>query len=72
MPLVPYSRVPLLLAVGAVRSMPVVENDEIRIGKVMRVHASFDHRLLDGSHAAIMSRVIKDYMENPFERFGEF
>jgi pyruvate/2-oxoglutarate dehydrogenase complex dihydrolipoamide acyltransferase (E2) component len=68
-PLVPYSRVPLLLAVGAVRAVPLVERDEIRIGRVMRVHATFDHRLLDGSHAAVLARVITAHMERPFEHF---
>lgn len=68
-PLVPYSRMALLLAVGAVRSVPVVDAGEIRIGQVMRVHATFDHRLLDGSHAAVLARVVTDYLEHPFERF---
>ena len=68
-PLLPYSRVPLLLAIGAVKAVPLVDAGEIRIGHVMRVHATFDHRLLDGSHAAVLARVITDYMEHPFERF---
>ncbi|MFO0695170.1 MAG: 2-oxo acid dehydrogenase subunit E2 [Polyangiales bacterium] len=68
-PLVPYSRVPLLLAVGAIKDEPVVEDGEIRPGKVLRLHATFDHRLIDGFHAAVMSKVLKRVMENPFEHF---
>lgn len=68
-PLVPYSRVPLLLAVGAVRAVPLVDDGQIRVGQVMRVHATFDHRLLDGTHAAVLARVITQHMEHPFEHF---
>ncbi|MCS6915134.1 MAG: 2-oxo acid dehydrogenase subunit E2 [Myxococcales bacterium] len=69
-PLVPYSRVPLLLAVGAVRQAPVVEEGAVRVGHIMRVHATFDHRLLDGTHAAIMARVVRTWFERPYEHFG--
>ena len=68
-PLVPYSRVPLLIALGAVQDAPVVEDGEIVVGKTMRVFATFDHRVLDGAHASKMVRVLKEYMEHPFERF---
>lgn len=68
-PLVPYSRVPLLLAVGAIKDEPVVEDGAIRPGKIMRLHATFDHRLIDGFHAAVMSKVLKRVMENPAEHF---
>ena len=69
-PLVPYSHVPLLLALGAVKEAPVVEDGKIVVGKVMKVHATFDHRLIDGHHAAIMSRCLKRYLEDPFTNFG--
>lgn len=69
-PLVPYSRVPILLAVGAVKDEPVVEAGAVVPGKVMRVHATFDHRLIDGFHAAIMSRVLREWLESPYESFG--
>ena len=68
-PLVPYSRVPILLAAGAVKEEAVVENGKIVVGKIMRVHATFDHRFIDGFHASVMSRVMRKWMENPFEHF---
>jgi pyruvate/2-oxoglutarate dehydrogenase complex dihydrolipoamide acyltransferase (E2) component len=68
-PLVPYSRVPLVVAVGAVTDEPVVERGEVVPGKVMKVCASFDHRLLDGAHAAIMVRTLRAWMEHPFDHF---
>jgi len=65
-PLMAYSRTPLLLAVGAVTDEAVVEDGEIRPGKVMRIHATLDHRLLDGKHAARLSRVIRETLEDPY------
>jgi pyruvate dehydrogenase E2 component (dihydrolipoamide acetyltransferase) len=69
-PLVPYSHVPLLLALGAVQREPLVDGDDITIGRVLRVYATFDHRVLDGSHAARMAAVLKEWFENPEEHFG--
>ncbi|MFT5680501.1 MAG: pyruvate/2-oxoglutarate dehydrogenase complex dihydrolipoamide acyltransferase (E2) component [Myxococcota bacterium] len=70
-PLVPYSRVPLLLAVGAIQKTPMVtDDDEIEIVKTMKLFATFDHRLFDGSHAAKMSRMLKAWFEDPETHFG--
>jgi pyruvate dehydrogenase E2 component (dihydrolipoamide acetyltransferase) len=68
-PLVPYSRVPILLATGAVAEQPVVEDGKLVVGKVMRINATFDHRIIDGFHAATLSRVLRAWMEHPFEHF---
>ncbi|HEX2571729.1 MAG TPA: 2-oxo acid dehydrogenase subunit E2 [Polyangia bacterium] len=68
-PLVPYSRVPILLAVGAVREQPVVEQGRLTVGQVMKISATFDHRFIDGVHAAAMARVLRQWMEHPFEHF---
>lgn len=68
-PLVPYSRVPILLALGAVRDQPVAENGQVVVGKVMKVNATFDHRFIDGLHAAIMSKVLHEHMARPYEHF---
>jgi pyruvate dehydrogenase E2 component (dihydrolipoamide acetyltransferase) len=68
-PLVPYSHVPILLAVGAVQEQPIVEDGVVKVGKIMRVNATFDHRFIDGFHAAVMSRVLRAWLEDPFEHF---
>lgn len=68
-PLVPYSRIPLLLAVGEIKDTPVVRDGEIVIRKLMRISATFDHRVLDGMHASVMSKVMKQWMEHPFDHF---
>ncbi len=68
-PLVPYSRVPIVLAMGAVLDAPVVEDGQVVPGRVMKVCATFDHRILDGAHAAIMVRTLREWMEDPFAHF---
>ncbi|MGZ3441048.1 MAG: 2-oxo acid dehydrogenase subunit E2 [Polyangia bacterium] len=70
-PLVPYSRVPILIATGAVKDVPVVEDGKIVPGKIMRVNATFDHRFIDGFHASVMSRVLREWLEHPFEHFDK-
>jgi pyruvate/2-oxoglutarate dehydrogenase complex dihydrolipoamide acyltransferase (E2) component len=68
-PLVPYSRVPIVLAMGAVLDAPVVEDGRVVPGRVMKICATFDHRILDGAHAAIMVRTLREWMEDPFSHF---
>lgn len=69
-PLVPYSKVPLLLAVGSVQEEPVVENGQVVAGKVLRCFATFDHRVLDGMHASRMARTVRRIFEDPEAGFG--
>jgi pyruvate dehydrogenase E2 component (dihydrolipoamide acetyltransferase) len=69
-PLVPFSRVPILIAVGAVADEPVVEGDRVVPAKVFGLHATFDHRFIDGYHAATMSRVLRERLEDPERYFG--
>ena len=70
-PLVPYSKVPLLVALGALKKVPVVnDQDEIVIQKQMGLYVTFDHRVLDGSHASKMSTVLHKWFEDPYTHFG--
>ena len=68
-PLVPFSRVSILIAMGEVEEVPVVDAGAVGISKVMRLFATFDHRVVDGVHAAKMVRIVRDWLEHPFERF---
>jgi pyruvate/2-oxoglutarate dehydrogenase complex dihydrolipoamide acyltransferase (E2) component len=61
--------VPIVLAMGAVLDVPVVEDGKVVPGRVMKVCATFDHRILDGAHAAIMVRTLREWMEDPFAHF---
>ena len=66
-PLMAHSRTPILLAVGAVRDAAVVDDGSLAVGKVMGIHATLDHRLVDGRHAALLARHITRVLEHPFE-----
>jgi pyruvate/2-oxoglutarate dehydrogenase complex dihydrolipoamide acyltransferase (E2) component len=69
-PLVPYSRVPLLLAVGKVGEEAVVRDGVVVAARMLRLFATFDHRILDGSHAARMSKTLHRIFADPVAAFG--
>jgi len=54
-----------ILAVGAIRDVPVVENGEIVPGKRMKVTLSSDHRVVDGAKAASFLNTLRQMLENP-------
>ncbi len=54
-----------ILAVGATEKRAVVINNEIKIANMMTITLSADHRLVDGSTAAIFMQKLKNYIENP-------
>ena len=56
-----------ILAVGATRDEPVVEDGTLAVGTLMRVTLSVDHRPIDGSTAAEWMRAFVDVIENPLE-----
>ena len=68
-PLVPYSRVPLLLALGAIRETPIVRDGAVTTAHTMKVCATLDHRVLDGAHAAVMAQTLREWIEDPFAHF---
>jgi hypothetical protein len=65
-PLVAYSRAPIVVAPGLVSDEPVVEGDRVVPGKVMVLNATLDHRVIDGAHAAALARALRDVFEDPF------
>ncbi len=54
-----------ILAVGAVKKVPVIEEDQITIGQRMKLTLSSDHRVIDGAAAALFMRDLKKRIENP-------
>lgn len=52
-----------ILGVGAVVKRPVVINDAIAIRSMMYLSLSFDHRVMDGAHADVFLRNVKDILE---------
>lgn len=53
-PLVPYSRVPLLITLCSASKKAWVVNDEIKIRTILPVCITYDHRFMDGAQAAQM------------------
>ncbi len=54
-----------ILAVGKIKETPIVENSEIKIGHVMKMTLSSDHRVVDGSIASGFLKSLKENLENP-------
>jgi pyruvate dehydrogenase E2 component (dihydrolipoamide acetyltransferase) len=54
-----------ILAVGAIKDVPVVEGERIVPGKVMRMTLSVDHRVFYGATAAQFMAEVKRLLENP-------
>lgn len=65
-PLAPYYRVPVLLLVGGVRDAPTVVGGQVAVRPVITLTATFDHRYVDGFHAAKLASAVREYCENPF------
>jgi pyruvate/2-oxoglutarate dehydrogenase complex dihydrolipoamide acyltransferase (E2) component len=70
-PLVGYSRAPIVIAAGAITDEPVVDGGRVVPGKVMRLNATFDHRVIDGSHAAVLAAAMRQVIERPWETCGD-
>jgi pyruvate dehydrogenase E2 component (dihydrolipoamide acetyltransferase) len=54
-----------ILAVGAIKDVPVVDSGRIVPGKVMRMTLSVDHRVFYGATAAQFMAEVKRLIENP-------
>lgn len=54
-----------ILAVGAIHDAPVVKKGKLRVGAVMRVTLSADHRAIDGATAAEWMKAFVALIEHP-------
>jgi pyruvate dehydrogenase E2 component (dihydrolipoamide acetyltransferase) len=68
-PLVPFSRVPILFAIGEARDQVLVEEGRPVVARTMSVNATLDHRVIDGFHAARIAGVLREWIENPDSHF---
>ncbi len=69
-PLVPMSRVPIVVLVGEVQRRPWVEGDRIVARPVAILGCTFDHRLLDGARAGKMAALLRRIVEDPEAYLG--
>ena len=61
----PFARVPLYVAVGAVRDAAMVVDGEVAVRPRMVVVATADHRLVDGGHAGRLAALIRALLADP-------
>lgn len=54
-----------ILAIGAIRDVPVVQHGEIVPGKRMKITLSCDHRVVDGAMGAKFLQTLRHYLEEP-------
>jgi pyruvate dehydrogenase E2 component (dihydrolipoamide acetyltransferase) len=54
-----------ILAVGAIREAPVIEDGEVVPGKRMKITLSSDHRVVDGATAAQFLQTLRNMLETP-------
>ena len=54
-----------ILAVGAVRKVPVVVDDDVKVGQRMNLTLSCDHRVVDGALGAQFLGEVRRLLENP-------
>ena len=54
-----------ILSVGAIISKPVVRNEQIVIGNVMKLTLACDHRSVDGVTGSLFLQTLRNYIENP-------
>ena len=54
-----------ILAVGGIRQVPVVKNNQVVPGNTMKITLSCDHRVVDGATGAAFLQTLKQFLENP-------
>jgi pyruvate/2-oxoglutarate dehydrogenase complex dihydrolipoamide acyltransferase (E2) component len=64
-PLVTFTRVPIILLVGAVEDRPMAQDGKVVVRPMMSLTATLDHRIIDGFQAGRMASEMKRYLENP-------
>ena len=64
-PPTPFARVPLYVAVGAIRDMVFAIDGKPEVRKGLTITATLDHRFVDGFQAATVARAFRSYFEDP-------
>lgn len=69
-PLIGWAHTALLILVGEVAKRPAVIDDRVVVRPMLTLGATFDHRVLDGWHASVLAKSVKETIENPLKRLG--
>lgn len=62
---VPFARVPLYIAVGAVQDAVVAVDGKVVVRPQVLLGATADHRLIDGAHAGRIAQIMRDLLADP-------
>lgn len=65
-PFTPFAGVPLLVLLGAAKPRPAVLDGELVVRPLLTITATIDHRFLDGAQGAVIAKVIREQLENPW------
>jgi pyruvate dehydrogenase E2 component (dihydrolipoamide acetyltransferase) len=63
-PMINYPNV-AILGILKIRDTPIVEDGQIKIGKIMPFSLVFDHRVVDGAEAVMFGNTLIKYLEDP-------
>ncbi len=55
-----------ILAVGSIMAKPVVDGEQLKVGRLAKLTMSCDHRVIDGALAAQFLNELKASLENPW------
>ena len=69
-PLVPATRVPVVLLLGEIAERPVARKGVVVAAPCMTVGCTFDHRVLDGFQAGKLARVVRACLDDPLKEIG--
>ncbi len=64
-PFTPVARCPLIATVTKVRQRPWVVDGRVEPRPILRLCGTFDHRIIDGYHAAEISTEVEELLERP-------
>ena len=64
-PFTPVARCPLIATITKVRQRPWVVDGRVEPRPILRLCGTFDHRIIDGYHAAEISTEVEELLERP-------
>jgi len=64
-PIAPYTRIPIVIAVGTPEKRCVVKSDQMVVARQVDLGMHFDHRLVDGIQIAGLLKSLRKYLVDP-------
>ena len=54
-----------ILGIHMIKDWPVIEDGQVKVGKILPISLSFDHRVVDGAEAVKFANAVMKYLEDP-------